>query len=89
MGQQKVDVLAVLDDAAAELQKSRGQGVADDVRRARAAIAELIESAKRTTAAFRAIGANKAPVVPAALRIDAEAAILALDAALSTTEGGR
>lgn len=49
---------------------------------------ELIEAGNRVIAAFRAIGNNKAPATPAALRIDAEQAILALDAALARVQGG-
>ena len=40
-----VDVLAVMDAAAAKLQLSHGQAIADDVRKARTVICELIEAA--------------------------------------------
>jgi hypothetical protein len=80
MGQQRVDVLAVLADAAAELQKARGQGVADDVRRARAQVAELIAAATEVRDAAWGPGKTDQPHI---IRLDNALA------ALSTNEGGR
>jgi hypothetical protein len=80
MGQQRVDVLAVLDDAAQVMGRDGYSAIPNGLAAARAQVAELIEAAS-------------APVLRAAPDDrnwrERGAAFARLDAALSTNEGGR
>lgn len=80
----QVDVLSVMDEGIAALMDGRSTlWTARDVKAMRVAVAELHAAGKRVIAAFEAIGRFPAPVATTALRAEAEAAMVALTAALA------
>lgn len=82
-----VDVLAVLDDESDRIEERIGYGLADDLRDARAACANLIASGVRVVAAFRALGLDSSLVNRSQLVRDCEEALVAFDTALSRVKG--
>jgi hypothetical protein len=87
MSEQKVDVLAVLDEAQDWLYRSsesRGDDErAEALKQARAAVAELIATAQVTVAAFEALGTASGVIANIEARRECEHALIEQKAALA------
>ncbi|ENE1253995.1 hypothetical protein ABM187_004236 [Stenotrophomonas maltophilia] len=82
-----VDVLAVMDHESDRIEERIGYGLADDLRDARAACAELIASGVRVAAAFRALGLDDSLINRSRLARECEEALVAFDTALVRVKG--
>lgn len=82
-----VDVLAVMDRESDRIEERIGYGLADDLRDARTAVADLMTKGDHLTSAFRALGLDNSLINRSRLARECEESMVAFDAALARVKG--